>query len=336
MEFFHEIYSAYFQVVRKILLEASTAPIDACRMKDISQTYAFEESFLTILPKLLFGPWSPLLSPRGGQTYGCALSSLSQDPEYSLKMPLTDLQKSWLKALSLDPRFRLFLSREGLVRLEEELASIEPLYLPTDFHYFDQYADGDPYTSPAYREHFQTLARALGQAPLHVVYEGAKAHGSSQSLELLPCRLQYSPKDDKFRLLAVSFHGKRPKRTYVLNVSRILTCEISSAPVPESFDWDFSSWQQQAPEPVRIRISRERNALERCMLHFASYEKKTLYEPETDTYLCSIYYDPADETELLIQLLSFGPVIRILGPEAFLAQVRRRVFRQHDLFYGPL
>ena len=47
----------------------------------------------------------------------------------------------------------------------------------------------------------------------------------------------------------------------------------------------------------------------------------------------ALYYDPSDETELLIELLSFGPVIRILGPENFLKQVRERVKRQHELFF---
>ncbi|MCI8415982.1 MAG: WYL domain-containing protein [Lachnospiraceae bacterium] len=336
MDFFHEIYSAYFQVVRKILLDAAKTPVTASRMEEISRTYAFEESFLTILPKLLSGPWSPLLSPKDGHSYGCALSFASQASEAFLKPPLTNLQKAWLKALLLDDRFRLFFSQEELLLLEEELSMVKPLYLPTDFHYFDQYADKDPYTSPTYQEHFQMVEKALGCSPLSVVYEGAKAQGSFQTLELLPCRLQYSPKDDKFRLLAVSLHQGHSKRAYVLNMSRIVTCQVSTSRVPKGFDWDFSSWQQQAPEPVCIRIRQQRNALERCMLHFASYEKKTIYEPETDTYLCSINYDLADETELLIQLLSFGPVIEILGPEPFLKQVRQRVIRQHHLFYAPL
>ena len=72
------------------------------------------------------------------------------------------------------------------------------------------------------------------------------------------------------------------------------------------------------------------------MLHFAHYEKQTVYEPESNTWLCSIYYDPADETELLIELLSFGPVIQVLGPEEFLSKVRERVRRQHELLYSDL
>ena len=45
-------------------------------------------------------------------------------------------------------------------------------------------------------------------------------------------------------------------------------------------------------------------------------------------YLCRIYYAAKDETELLIQLLSFGPVIRVLGPESLLQQIRQRLRRQ--------
>jgi predicted DNA-binding transcriptional regulator YafY len=67
------------------------------------------------------------------------------------------------------------------------------------------------------------------------------------------------------------------------------------------------------------------------MLHFASYEKRTEYDEETDKYISYIYYDKKDETELLIQILSFGPVIKVLGPEVFLKQVKERVKRQAEL-----
>ena len=49
---------------------------------------------------------------------------------------------------------------------------------------------------------------------------------------------------------------------------------------------------------------------------------------DSNTYRCTIYYDKRWETELLIQVLSFGPVIKVLGPESFLEQVRERVEKQ--------
>lgn len=54
-------------------------------------------------------------------------------------------------------------------------------------------------------------------------------------------------------------------------------------------------------------------------------------------WLCSIYYDTADETELLIDIsLSFGPVIEVLGPGHFRSMVKNRVKRQHELLYRTL
>ena len=35
----------------------------------------------------------------------------------------------------------------------------------------------------------------------------------------------------------------------------------------------------------------------------------------------------------MIDVLSFGPVVKVLGPESFLAQVKERVKRQHELLY---
>ena len=152
-------------------------------------------------------------------------------------------------------------------------------------------------------------------------------------MEILPCRLQYSQKDDKFCLLGISVRHGRIGAPMILNLARIEGCHLSRNPVPAGFDWNTPFLSENRPEPVQIRIANERNALERCMLHFANYEKRTVYDPDTDTWLCSLYYDPSDETELLIELLSFGPVIRILGPENFLKQVRERVKRQHELFF---
>ena len=67
------------------------------------------------------------------------------------------------------------------------------------------------------------------------------------------------------------------------------------------------------------------------MLHFSNYEKRTKKVDE-DTWECLIYYNRSMETELLIEVLSFGPTIQVLGPESFLQQIRDRLSRQMELF----
>ena len=335
MELFEEIYGSYFQAVRKILIHAKDRPMTQKEMEADILSVASLESALAILPKLLKGAWHPLLILQDEDRFFCALrpDPAKKDGDF-LKLPLTKLQKSWLKALLSDPRFRLFFPEHALCQLEEELYEIKALYEPEDFHYFDRYMDGDPYEDSTYREIFQTALKAMADhQPLFIAYESRK--GKHRTLEVLPCRFQYSQKDDKFRLLCVSLSQGHTGRFHVMNLARIQGCHISRALVPADFDWNLSSFQKQTEEPVQIRIRNERNALERCMLRFAHYENQTVFEPESDTWLCSIFYDPSDETELLIELLSFGPVIKILGPEAFLMEVRRRVKRQHELFYSP-
>ena len=84
-----------------------------------------------------------------------------------------------------------------------------------------------------------------------------------------------------------------------------------------------------------LKISGERNSLERCMLHFANYEKHTEYDAEMKCWICSIHYDLADETELLIDILSFG-LWSGYWPLRPLYVIRKRVKRQHELFYSEI
>ena len=83
-------------------------------------------------------------------------------------------------------------------------------------------------------------------------------------------------------------------------------------------------------EPLRLRIINKRNALERAMLHFANYEKNTTKIDE-DTYECLIYYNQNMETELLIEVMSFGPMLTVLGNERFLTNLKARLQRQINL-----
>lgn len=332
---FDKIYSCYYQAVRHILLEASQAPIDARRIRELSLQYGYLESSLTILPKLTEGGWSLLQRPAQGD--GSGYTCLLKHPDALLpgRLPLTRLQRAWLRSLLSDPKIHLFLTAEEMEELSLWLAGEDPLYTQEDFHYFDRYLDGDDYGAPAYREHFRLILQAIKEKKaLFLAYENRK--GVQQTFEAVPYRLVYSSREDKFRVCCARYSGRAFCREIVLNMHRIKACHLSKRPVPEALTFPLPGSSPRSADPVVIQISGERNSLERCMLHFADHEKHTRFDEETKTWICSIYHDPSDETELLIQVLSFGPVIRVLGPDHFLAQIRDRVRRQHDLFYGAV
>jgi len=295
---FHEVYGAYFLAVSDILSEALSGGLTKARMDAIVRERAFSESVLTILPALRSEEW--LLLNR----------SLKTPIRHAPERPLTTLEKRWLKALLSDPRIRLF--EPGTAGLED----VEPLFCADDFVYFDRCEDGDPYGDPAYQAHFRTILTALRERRrLSIRFRGGK--GGELSCSVVPYTLEYSQKDDKFRLITA-----QTARSVTINLARVVSCALGEA------------YTEREAVPPRRRLMEltlelwdERNALERVMLHFSGYRKQT-ERIDANTYRMTLWFDAEDETELLIRILSFGPLIRVLSPNSLIAQIKTRLDQQ--------
>jgi len=289
---FNEVYGRYFSVVSEILGEAADGAITDTRLTELVHEKAFAESALTIPTSLKNGTWPFLRSDN----------SIVLD--HAPSMPLTSLERRWLKSLLLDPRIALF--APDITGLED----VEPLYPQDAFVYFDQYSDGDPYDDPNYQEVFRTILKAIHEKRrLRIRFKSG--HGRRQSWICLPVRLEYSSKDDKFRLISFS-----PRNPLTINLGRIRTCQLLDPYTEEEY----------RPKPLRrkelvLELTDERNALERVMLHFSHFEKSTEKLDELH-YRLTMTYEQEDETELLIRVLSFGPVLRAIEPENFIKLVR--------------
>lgn len=328
MELFDEVYNCYYQAVRHILEESKKQPLTVRQMEEITKQTAFLESHLTIVPKLIHASWD-LMEVKDKDSYVSKLVNLP-------KPSLTKLQKSWLKSLLADKRISLFLTKEEQHQIKAVLGDTKPLYMEEDFYYFDRFLDGDTYYLETYQNHFQTVLSALEQnKTLIVAYRGRR--GNQFTCEVLPYHIQYSSREDKFRVccLSVSKAGRYQKMLF--NINRILACHISNNQATMEEDKiKFLSQTEQANEAVEIEINGERNSLERCMLRFANYEKHTEYEEERNIWICRIYYDKMDEPELLLDLLSFGPVIKVTGPKEIVDQIKRRIKKQNERLYQPI
>ena len=66
------------------------------------------------------------------------------------------------------------------------------------------------------------------------------------------------------------------------------------------------------------------------MLHFSDLEKET-ERIDDRHYRIILHYRQGDETEILIRILSFGPVLKVLEPETMVAQIRERLAKQMAL-----
>ena len=173
--------------------------------------------------------------------------------------------------------------------------------------------------------------------------------------EFVPTRLEYSEKDDKFRVIASGC------KYSCFNLARIESCEYARDRSADSeYAWDRSVDGEIAqvksvdsnyarnksadggiarcssgnilPRDMRekelvLSINDERNSLERVMLHFAHFEKRA--ERAVDgRYILRLRYRESDETELVIRVLSFGPCVKVLEPTGFVGLIRERLNKQ--------
>lgn len=283
---FNEIYSAYYNSVAKIITEILKGNTSEKDLNKIVSENAFGESMLNILPSIKSEKWQIIRN------------DLTTPIKHKPTMPLTTIEKRWLKAISLDPRIRLF--DTAIKGLEDT----EPLFTPDDFFIYDKYSDGDPYNDAEYIAHFRTILKALNNRQ-NIKLEMTSRNGKTIFAHCVPKRLEYSEKDDKFRLVT---SGCRFIRT--INISRITKCSISNGKINSK-----SNEPETTYEYITLKVSEERNTLERCMLHFAHFEKRA--QKNDDHYLLHIKFDKNDESEIVIRVLSFGPTVEVIESESF-------------------
>lgn len=295
---FNEIYSSYFNTAAEIIKVAVCGNLSEEDINRIILDKAFGESIINIPALIKNGEWR-LLSDD-------LKTPIKNEPS----MPLTMLQKRWLKALLEDPKIKLF--NPSIDGLED----IEPLYHQKSIVYFDRYSDGDDFENPDYINNFRTILYALKHNKrLMMKYTGKQ--WKNKEFICSPSKFEYSSKDDKFRLKAVAY-----KKMFTLNLSKITDCHITDFDIND----DLDGYEAEKSMLV-LNLTDERNALERVMLNFSHLEKEAVKIDDMH-YQITLKYDKSDETEILIRILSFGPMIKIVSPDSFIRQLKSRIDKQ--------
>ena len=327
MTIFHEIYGVYYRIVRHLLRQKRLTDVDI--RKYISQE-GFLETHLYLEEKIV--------PPKRNDAKRSDLELFRRNADGTISPvtahqppnPLTLMQKRWLFTLLDDPRMGLFLTQEEQNSLREQLTGIEPLYAPEMLHCTDQFADGDTFGDRHYQKHFRKILTAVrNRSILDVSYRSG--HGNAQRLKVVPFRIEYSGKNNKFRVYCIDLWNRTAKKPITLNLGRILSLNRTKQQYPQEIQPELWFAKMRCKEPVEVRVKPERNAVERFLMEFASYEKCVERDAETGCITVKLWYDKQDETELLIQLLGFGPVLEILSPSDFRAKAAERIRRQCEL-----
>ena len=297
---FSELYSAYYNAVAAVLSAILAGERSERELGRIVAERAFGESVFSVMPALKSGEWQ-LVRP-----------DMTTPITHTPTMPLTTLQRRWLKALTLDPRIKLFgITLEGL-------EDVDPLFTPEDYRVYDKYADGDPYEDAEYQRQFGVVLDAIRHGT-QIKFQMTNRFGNPIFVRCRPVRLEYSEKDDKFRVITAGWRA-----VSTVNLAKMREC------VPYTGDRPLEGDVREVNrDTLVLRVTDKRNALERVMLHFAHFEKQA--ERLTgDTYLIKIKYAQDDVSEMVIRVLSFGPLVEVTAPEDFRQLVISKLKKQKD------
>ena len=295
---FSELYSAYYNTVAAIISRIIDGEHSERELQKIVAERAFGESVLAIMPALKSEKWQ-LVHP-----------DMTTSLEHKPTMPLTTLQKQWLKAISLDPRVRLF----GVEF--PSLDDVEPLFNSDDYYVYDKYSDGDPFEDEEYIRQFRVILEAIRQKK-QIKFEMVNRKGNTLFVRCHPLRLEYSEKDDKFRMITAGWRS-----VSTVNLAKIKDCNHYEG------EKQLESEEQEAVyDTLTAKITDERNALERFMLHFAHFEKQA-EKLDRKNYLVRIRYSHDDEPEMVIRILSFGPMVEVIGSESIKKLVIEKLKKQ--------
>ena len=296
MKLFSEIYSTYYSITEKILKKRT---VTKAEIADIIRQNGFSESVLFLEPKLTGEDGYGLLK-KEDSVYK---SILKKEPH----IPLTALEKAWLCAVLSDPRSGLFLDTEQKSQLAELLGA-KKLYQRNFLTCFDQYSDGDDFHDQQYIQHFRDILSAIhGKKLIKISFQTRKDNRITHYF--LPTKIEYSAKNNKFRVYVNRYQKRRIVDSGIINLSQVTLTKLTDI-TPDSF-LAVTNKKKQA----KIKILNERNAVNRFMLEFAELEKESVFDEDSGECMVSIKYDEQNENEIIIRLLSFGPVVEVLVAE---------------------
>lgn len=303
MELFSEVNSLYYQLMTKVL---QTETLE--QQQQLLDQDGFKETPFEMLNYLKDDEagWHLLKNHR---------SILNHPPQ---PFPLTKLEKAWLAAIQQDPKF-------NCVGEPFDLEESEPLFAWQDYQYFDQFISEDNFDEE-YAEIIQQLLESIQQKNIVALnYQSAAKNGAVTDHLFQPLKLEYSAKNHKFRVI-----GKRKSdqswKQVVFNCS-----DIRSIHVKEPF-YSNSSQVHSKLCTIACEIKDDRGALERATFHFSNY-RKTLERLDGTLYRMTIFYEKKDETELLINVLSFGARMKVIEPSYFVNLIKRRLTMQQQIVH---
>ncbi len=327
MELFNEVKNRYFQLVFRIINECAQGreKADIIRIVDMGE---FEQKLIgknqqsfsdIILNKGNKAEALNLLREREGLFYPC----IDSKGEAPLPVRLTNLEKAWLKALLQQQEVSLLLGKNTLDKLNKELEDFDS---PIRQEYIET-TNTVKLPEISQRENYEENIRLIVQALTDekpIRYTNVDRNGNIHADKLaLPVNLEYSMRDSRLRVSLYSIDESRPIMANIFSLSSVAIVD-ENVGIDRETAKKLLFEQKYSDQPVILEVTDLNTAMERCFMCFSGMER-TARELGNNKYEIRFNYYLFEEESIIQNILSLGPYVKVISPQAMANKVVERV-----------
>ncbi|ADU73442.1 putative DNA-binding transcriptional regulator YafY [Acetivibrio thermocellus AD2] len=348
MELFSEIKNRYFQLMFRIINECAEgkSKSEVLRIIDegefgqkvigknqksfsdlVLNRCAPDENLNLLIEK--DGMYYPSImnSDESGNMAGNAAKKITRPP---LPVRFSQIEKAWLKALLDKEEARMILSRETFDKLQKELAGIDTPIKDEYFEFTNKIKLPEIANQKAYEENFRLLLNAIIQEK-PIRYNNIDKKGNVYNDRLaLPVSIEYSMRDGRFRVSMYLLDENRPVMANVFTLS-----DIRIVDEDVGFDRETAKRllleQKYSEEPIILEVTDEKAAMERCFMCFSGMER-TARSLGNNKYEIKLNYYLFEEENLIRNIISLGPYVKVISPQRIVDEVVARVKKAISLY----
>ncbi len=311
---FCELFSAPFRELGQLLISLLRDPqnVSEDRIKKMKEAYAGSfaavesekkrkdqaEGFIRTFLDFRGGRASSIFTLTEGQTVRRPADLL----------PITSIEAQWLGNILRHPLAKGFLEDAEIYGLLERLGEMD-LFDINEIVLYDQFTDVEEfYRQSDFGAALRMLRKAIREnRKVKIAYQSQ--YGRKSNYICSPVYLEYSRRDNRFRIQAVS--GENAMKTF--NLERIQNV----TEMEETFDRAAAERviENHAKEnecELVVFFNGTKNIPDRILTEFSCFRKKCV-KWGSERYRMTLYYDRQDEREILVRLLGYGAMINVFN-----------------------
>lgn len=362
---FNEVFSIYYYIMGDVVVQLASVDKEGKytrdEIKEIIES-AYDKYFIrtgTETEALLFKELIAFLTDGGFLTptvkhvkkyiksgvvvdegevpaYSCQYWCEPDTEMYRDIVPISKIEFCWLKTILSDEegRIKLFLSEQEISAINELLEAEAPdiPVLPMDkVMYFDRFHVPEKNSQQEEKYVGPLLAAINSRKTVRMKYRSQK--NILRSKEYRPILLELSKRNNEFQCYA---QDCETGEIQTLNIPRIE--DIVQTETHFNYTQALSAFNEDRKantKSVEIEFYNVLNAVDRILMEFSPWKKLCTYDPETGLYRLTIYYQSADERDLVVRLLGYGPAIHFRDRENDIyLEVQKRLEAQMSLMHA--